>query len=136
MRELKFRAWNDRLKKMSYPDSNGFYNRAFLGENGVYQSTMSLRVLFDHDVPVMQFAGYADCKGVDYYEGDLISNNIRTDKETIREVRFSGGCWMLVRVKGNSSLPKEILLSEFSALNFPIVGNIYENPELLDKPKN
>lgn len=82
---------------------------------------------------LMQFTGFKD-KETDYYEDDLISNNLGTDKETIRQVKLIDGCWMLSRVKGKSTLPKNLLLHDMAGLNWPIVGNIHSNPELLKEP--
>jgi len=130
MREIKFRAWNKYTKTLFVATSLALDKWwKSMGVVG-YDEEGNL-----FDLEVMQYTGLKDCRGIEYYEGDLVSNNLGTDKESIREVRFIDGCWKLVRIKGNSRLPKEILLAEFCGLNMPVVGNIHSNPELLEPQK-
>lgn len=74
---------------------------------------------------VSQATGYR-MKNKKVFYGDLVSNNFGTDKEVIREVVDNGGCKMLKRVKGDSRLPKYILLHDYVGSNFKIIGNIHD----------
>lgn len=127
-REIKFRAWDGDY--MILWDSLMEYNGQEISEGvlvGVQNDGSG-----DSDIKVMQYTGFTDVNLKEYFEGDLCSNNLGTNKETIREIRLEKGSWQMVRVKGNSRLPKSIPLYERYRLNMPIVGNIYENPELLE----
>lgn len=66
------------------------------------------------DVPVMQYTGLHDCNGKEIYEGDIVD--------------CRGGCIETVRWDKFSVcfLPNITNVTE-------IIGNIYENPELLQK---
>ena len=120
-RIIKFRAWdtNDGVGKMFYLPER---------ETTIRDDPPRLR-----ELKLMQFTGLTDNHKTDYYEDDLISNNLGTDKETIRQVKFIDGCWMLSRIKGNSSLPKNVLVAEIAGLNFPVIGNIYQDSHLLNE---
>jgi uncharacterized phage protein (TIGR01671 family) len=128
MREIKFRAW-DGIKKRMVDISKEPSVESGLTYEGYFHLLRGAGFAFH----VMQYTGYKDTNKKDYYEGDLVSNNLGTNKESIREIRFKDGAWVMVRVKGNSGLPKIISLAEFAGLNMPIVGNIHENPELLEQ---
>lgn len=71
-----------------------------------------------------QFTGYEMFKAKVFF-GDLVSNNYGTNKEVIREIVEHEGNKMMKRVKGNSRLPKYIPLHEWFALNYKVIGNIY-----------
>ena len=77
-----------------------------------------------------QYTGYT-MNETDLYFGDLVSNNFKTGKEVIREIVEHKGCKMMKRVKGNSSLPKFISLHDHHKLNYKIIGNVYQDKELL-----
>lgn len=83
------------------------------------------------NVILQQFTGLYDHDGKEIYEGDIISNNFGTDKEVLREVQWSNGSWVAIRIKGNSRLDKQILLGVFINYNFKIIGNIYQHKYLL-----
>lgn len=113
MREIKFRAWNgEAMISPDYIDRNGL---AHWKENSIPTSSDKL----------MQFTGLRDKNGKEIYEGDIVQV-ISTKK---------------------IYAPFEVILPEFwhgtvlmpcdntSLLGlFEIIGNIYENPELLNKP--
>ncbi len=90
---------------------------------------------FYHNEPVqentiLEFTGYREpYTRTMIFEGDLLSNNLNTDKEVIREVVLKEGKWMMRRVIGKSRLENELLLHEHYQLNYKVVGNIIDNPE-------
>lgn len=122
MRVIKFRVWDCELKEMIYDaqdesgyESDGFTD--FLHQESRYK--------------VMQFTGLLDKSGKEIYEGDILAiNNISNIKYEVRfgnyepygsNERQQG--FYLYDDSDNSTIP----LTE----NYKIVGNIYENPELL-----
>ena len=93
-------------------------------------ASASINYFFKNTENVMQFTGYK-MFDEDVYFGDIVSNNFKTDKEVIREIVMHDGSIMMKRVKGNSKLPKYINLHEWHNMNFKIIGNVHQNPELI-----
>ena len=130
-RELKFRAWNDNAKEMVYQSDS--------------YSSLSLGKLLDGYSIVMQFTGLKDKTGKELYEGDLITESVNSCK-WIYEIRsceeFGINLFKVLRYRNfdtdeNGDLVfgdywMDTVDSQLRKGKYSIViGNIYENPELL-----
>ena len=127
-RAIKFRVWNNKTK--SWVHGPGQEPHLF-GETILLGGFMQGVPLLDLDdcVP-LQFTGLLDKNGVEIYEGDVINAeflgiDFHTKKAeyipiTGREVFFSAGSFKCKPMEQLGLLCK-----------IEVVGNIYENPELL-----
>jgi len=110
MREIKFRAWDEANKEM-------FKVRTL-------QWDCLIQVVINE--PIMQYTGMKDRNGKDIYEGDICRWPIFPDGEEAKYfkdvVAFSNGCFKLHK--------RAELLGP--RIGLEIMGNIHENPELLD----
>lgn len=128
MREIKFRAWdivNNRMyHHFDFPD------QYLIGLDGTVWDTKA------HDsfglglgstvdcFKLLQFTGLKDKKGVEIYEGDILSicngsiNGIGWPEKN-REVKFE---------KGSFNVPT---WSQDSTHYFEVIGNIHQHPDLL-----
>lgn len=94
-------------------------------------------MLSDEDMDVMQFTGLLDKKEKEIYEGDILKWR---DSEHLLEVRWGSVGWVYYSTLFKSfGHPIGDTCSEFNTKGYlsssEIIGNVYENPELLPNPK-
>jgi uncharacterized phage protein (TIGR01671 family) len=136
MREIKFRTWDGKNKKMIYVD--GDYNLV-MKNNGLW-SLHKGDVILDHNSVavygsggfLMQYTGLKDKNGKEIYEGDLITGACHAKDELDIGIIEYQDAMFVVEYKG-----EEISESLFNNIydcesDIEIIGNIHENPELLE----
>ena len=119
MRDIKFRAFID--GEMIGADSLAFEEYAPLKDQ------------LGSEENLMQYTGLSDKNGVEIYEGDLLM----VRRVRICEVFFhrAAGCWDLY-IRNMLSAENYWSVSPSSYCHFTeIIGNIHENPELLEVSK-
>ena len=159
MRELKFRAWSKSKQEMIYPDINGWFRKAFIGDNGFFQD-IQLGVAIDLNgvkLELQQYAGLVDKNGNDIYEGDIVLGKKRwcdgyltkkfpKELSYYCEIVYSGNAFRSLLVKpiaehvefDKEKHYREILYSldkwpirSNRRKDIEVVGNIYEHSHLL-----
>jgi uncharacterized phage protein (TIGR01671 family) len=126
MREIKFRAYEEETKKM-------FYNLDYVtgSGKGAFCGRPLVRPI------IMQYTGIKDRNGVEIYEGDVVKF---CDFSSPLEVKFGEYQTVNGYLKYNEkhigfffeSHKSGFMYSVFDGNEAEIVGNIYENPELLE----
>lgn len=117
MREIKFRAWD--VDNMSYSGTIG--SPAF---NEWHE------LLSPADMPIMQFTGLKDKNDKEIYEGDIV----KSENGRFWEIEFDTGSFGAARKTVDLKAVSDWISCSsiaFEDLNFEVIGNIYENPELL-----
>ncbi len=114
MREIKFRAWDKRTKEMI-----GW--KKLSDEEVVYFFEMDMQ----NDKIFQQFTGLEDKNGKEIFEGDIV---IGVDTNGIKRKATE------VTIKqGNTYFNNDWAFSILSDIrDLEVIGNIYENPELLN----
>ena len=132
-REIKYRAWLKEEKKMVNVETIDFSEKSIqhLEKNEIIDAYL-LRTTFLEDIDLMQYTGLKDKNGKEIYEGDILKYNFPYDGRLkhISLVKFveTEASFGIKDIYGN-----EIPLYRITANNyFEVVGNIYENPELLN----
>lgn len=129
-REIKFRSWDKILKIMCYNPVNAInFNGQFLLNDGKFHDINKT------DYILMQYTGLKDKNGKEIYENDIIRVNDDRDGDRTYEVIFEKGCyWGNCIYSPRRTTPQKTLLCDldfFVHQSQEIIGNIYENPELI-----
>ena len=139
-REIKFRAWDKKDNKMLYGIEDEDHGAGVVDIEGCeiasYEKCFG-DYLHNNRYEVMQFSGFHDKNGKEIFENDIIKID-DPEEDSTGFVLFDKGTWYLQWLYRDEDEPQIPVLSnlyEFhlDILDIPllIVGNIYENPELL-----
>lgn len=117
MRQIKFRVWNIALKRWVKPSLTMRIDGNMDGMN---------------DYVLLQYTGLKDKTGVDVYEGDLVKFFGIENPCTIefQDGGFGYNCHQ--KYSEFTSISGHNYLFDFLE-TVEVIGNIYENPELLEK---
>lgn len=134
MREIKFRAWDIYSKKMFQADSI-FFKGCYSNYRHGFEETEACQIgpgdygeleIRNSSSIFMQYTGLKDKNGKEIYEGDIVNDGAKVYKK----IGFNFGSFTLDLIDGRI----DCSLFDCTPSIF-IVGNIYENPELLENKK-
>jgi len=124
IRNIKFRAWTKEQKQMVEVVELNFYQATMASIYGDYASGEREWDLKDFEnVELMQYVGLKDKNGTEIYEGDVI---VWEYNEIPQEVKWDNSI-------GGYSTKRYHLWRAINKME--VIGNIYENPELLQEEK-
>lgn len=120
MREIKFRVW--------HPDEGNMYYFNCFKEITDWQADDFYRADNTDDacVDFMQFTGLHDKNGKEIYEGDIVKSFFVDTDEAGNEIYK----YYIIEVKYDEVLCS-YKIDKF--MNLEVIGNIYENKELLNE---
>lgn len=125
----RYRAWDKENKKMIDVDILNWNNGEvdFIGDGITF-------ILKANDIELMQSTGLTDKNGKEIFEGDIIAINLEGIETPITAKVFQNrkiGILMFHAFEDNEDVPMVELL-EGNSVEFAIIGNIWEDGELLD----
>ena len=125
MRQFEVRAWDKKNNCMCEVTAIDFEDES------VCVDTWFCCWLIKDDHELMQWTGLLDKNGVKIFEGDIVViNDIEDLPYTIR---YIGGAYEMQSIK---RVNVKFLLLSYTTSNIKIIGNIFENPELLGGANN
>lgn len=115
---FKFRVWHIPTKTMEY--------------NGLWTGYPNIeRKMSDCNFEVMQCTGLSDKNSKLIYEGDIVYK--KGNKDHKGNKMFSIVVWCSMYAEFNISDENGLHRMPSNSNNVEVIGNIYENPELLNK---
>jgi len=157
-RELKFKAWDKEAKEMVYhlTDDIMFCFNENTELEVRYWSCDPIDKNYGYwellDCDILQYTGLKDSEGKEIYEGDIIKHKQGEQQKKLYEyigiIKFYDGSFFI----STNGIRSNLLLSDINGIgeilwhyegrygnpsyyyiakDFEVIGNIYENPELL-----
>ena len=115
--EIKFRAWDKTEKMMCYVSLIDFENSTCVL---IYPTkTYKEEDKSFSEVKLMQYTGLKDKNGKEIYKGDILKT-----PRGIGRVFLRLGCWFVENQEE---------LGYFPQFELEVIGNVYENPKLLER---
>lgn len=131
-REIKFRAWNPDDAKMEYPLVFEICTDGAL--KPLINCSDGNRAYKDY--PLMQYTGLKDINGKEIYEGDIVKSGSRTMQLVFKQEACQ--FWLIWKDYDGINRFKPLTATYWDDNNsfindsIQVIGNIYENPELLN----
>ena len=123
-REIKFKVWDKENKRWV----------TSLNEKSTTKINYDSRFLVKwNQYELLQYTGLKDKNATEIYEGDIVVNDGYLDWP--REVKYHQYCFWFMQINGEAKYPINFEGIQESNIDYKmrwkIIGNIYENPELL-----
>jgi len=118
-RILKFRVWSKLLKRFCLNTEDGYFGQDEDFANGIFRIES-----WDRKDIMQQSTGLTDKNGREIFEGDILKFN-----DYITRIIWSEEDAAFI----SKSKTGGAFLNPNYMLNFEIIGNVYENPELLNE---
>ena len=146
MREIKFRAWDGKYNEMIYLENSGLQYFDFEGGYSLGFTVDGYKDFWAHEryesttkqaseFPIMQYTGLKDKNGVEIYDGDVVEfrANYTSKPCGYMKAEVVIGIYKLeLHAENGEVYDAEEETDEFPYAHCEVIGNIYENPELLN----
>ena len=121
-----FRAWDKETQTMLDVSLIDFKKSVLVGEHWKFGETNFIN--FD-EIELMQSTGLFDKEGTEVFEGDILHHQIQTEYTFIVKYDKDKGRWY---GDGLSRTYRIDIAKRFLSHYYKVIGNIYENKNLLE----
>ncbi len=138
MRDIKFRVYDE--GSMKYPEEykENRFDNYFIDLNGqlrYYQNCYDGGFFDTDNAKLMQFTGLHDKNGKEIYEGDIVK--VKNVDYHIGQIIYDEEyAEYEIEIGKDSAFPISVLYTLSYDLDIEVIGNIYENSELLKGADN
>ena len=128
MREIKFRCW-DKV--------DGIWCNYKIYDGTVYLMDINTGVWYERyeDFDLMQYIGLKDMNNIEIYEGDIVEiskeKSYLNDTAVVKFDKYSSSFVLVVQDDDCGYLSYDFLYCD--RILYKVIGNIYENKELLEQ---
>lgn len=130
----RFRAWHNELGRMM-SIKNMWFQDSRIEELELNDAVMNDHITaYPDEIELMQSTGLKDKNGQEIFEGDIIDIEVDDTETPINARVFQNskiGILMFHVFEDNEDVPMVELLED-NSVAFEIIGNIYDNKDLLD----
>ena len=129
----RFRAYDSKNEKFAFVGFHILGEVTLLGALEIYKHENKLDFKQTLELKITQFSGFSDDYAADIYEGDILSSFAKTETLNLL-VKIENGCFVLYHRLGCWGLLERYteLTKRYEDTPVKVIGNIYENPQLLD----
>ena len=118
MREIRFRAWDPKSKRMFVPFE-------------LKQKLNQRLGTFDDDIILLQYTGLKDKNRIEIYEGDIVKYSAFNEQKELQN--YINPIFWEQNFASFSVGNEHSFWALSTCEDVEVIGNIYENPELLKK---
>lgn len=132
MQDLKFRVYNKNLKKWYESELLIFCNGEVYADPKDFEDGIALN---PDEIHVMQYVGLTDSNGIEMFDGDIVKIcNPFSDCEDIYVVKWFGEqAYPAFDIDSFTDESNGLSFAIASDFGIFIIGNIHDNPQLVDK---
>lgn len=135
MREIKFRVWDKIGNRFFNIDYNYLVAITNCGKIGVLVDDFNFEEFKKDElenIVISEYTGIKDKNDKEIYEGDIIKDKLGRIYKVFWHGSFAGFCYEFKNQLGK----KDFKLLHLAYFNIEVIGNIYENSELLRSDEN